>query len=1142
MDYSNIRFHIFSNCPFSINLSASNISMTSAELSWTTGGASNWNIQWGLQGFTLGNGTFIENVTNPYPLSGLSASNVYDFYVQDSCGIGDVSSWSGPFTFNTALCDTNEQCYFALYFNDSYGDGWNGAAIIFYQDSIQIQSITMPDSSVYSDSIALCPGIATDLAFTSGSYDSECGFTMLSPFGDTIVSFATGGAPLTDGIFFSFFSSCTPPTCPSPDNLSALNITDSSAVLSWITGGANNWNIEWGTTGFILGTGTFLTDSLNPYPLSGLLPSTSYDYYVQDSCDTGDVSIWVGPYTFTTACGAISTFPFVEDFENPFNCWTIIDKNADADQWQLYATNPYQGSQCIVMYSDGNTANDDWLISPQFNLTGNQRLRFFTRCQSVSEPDELQVLLSTATADPDSFINIVMASTPINFINYTEYILNLNLYSGPCYLAFVRNQAPADGWRLYLDYVVVEDLPSCPEPTGLTASNITSASAVLSWITGGASNWNIEWGPAGFIQGTGVLITDVSNPYPLSGLAEGTSYDFYVQDSCAPGDVSLWTGPFTFSTAISNVNIIIEHTYDGDLDITLESPSGVIVELTTDNGGSGENFGIVDTICSDYTSFNMTADSSVTIGTAPFLGSYIPEGNFTGFNDGSNPNGTWFLHICDDVSSDIGTLEYAELVFSTITIDYNDIAIVEPQPEVIQTCNLSGSEYITISIVNQGPQTVSAGDTIIASYQIDSDPVSIDTIILPADLITGDTLQYTFNEPYDFSALGSYNWTINISYSFDTILNNNQVGGTYEHIEMTVEIDGGDTIQVYVFELPVILNTTDVYDEYLWSNYNGTLTGTDAAFDAPEFDWYYVTVQDNATYCQAIDSVNIEEIPQVAVDLIISVPEDGGYYEYCNMSPHESVRMILQNAGLNVIPAGDTVSCRYRVDGGSWFTQLLILGTDLNPAGQKLFQFSQTYDFSILTVYVLELEAEYSADMETSNNVAVIQVENTIYSIDLDALNGGTDDTLGVFSYPVTLDAGAGFQYYLWNTGDDTQIITVNADGWYVAEIFNDYNCHEEDSIYVLNYTANQIISHAVQIHLYPNPASDNITLSVFTKYPQRITINLHDVQGKQVYYKSAEYSGQHAETIDVSGFAQGVYFMRIITKETILYEKIVIQ
>ncbi len=116
---------------------------------------------------------------------------------------------------------------------------------------------------------------------------------------------------------------------------------------------------------------------------------------------------------------------------------------------------------------------------------------------------------------------------------------------------------------------------------------------------------------------------------------------------------------------LEEVRFIIEHSWDNDLDITLESPNNKIVELSTDNGGGADNYGDpTDITCSNYTTFSMSGCQLITEGMAPFIGIYVPEGDFNDFHDGSDPNGIWTLQMCDDAASDVGTLQFVELVFS----------------------------------------------------------------------------------------------------------------------------------------------------------------------------------------------------------------------------------------------------------------------------------------------------------------------------------------------------------------------------------------------------------------------------------------------------------------------------------------------
>lgn len=113
---------------------------------------------------------------------------------------------------------------------------------------------------------------------------------------------------------------------------------------------------------------------------------------------------------------------------------------------------------------------------------------------------------------------------------------------------------------------------------------------------------------------------------------------------------------------LRRVCIRINHTFTGDLDIFLKSPSGQVVELTTDNGGSGDNYGDATT----STCFNMASTSLITAGVAPFIaGSYLPEGNLNLFNSNVSGNGTWNLCITDDAGGDFGELISWNLEFGS---------------------------------------------------------------------------------------------------------------------------------------------------------------------------------------------------------------------------------------------------------------------------------------------------------------------------------------------------------------------------------------------------------------------------------------------------------------------------------------------
>jgi hypothetical protein len=91
---------------------------------------------------------------------------------------------------------------------------------------------------------------------------------------------------------------------------------------------------------------------------------------------------------------------------------------------------------------------------------------------------------------------------------------------------------------------------TCQAPSALTATSITGTTANLGWTEAGtATNWDIEWGASGFTPtGTPTITGTTSNPNNLTGLTRGTAYSFYVRANCGGGDLSTWSGPYTFTT------------------------------------------------------------------------------------------------------------------------------------------------------------------------------------------------------------------------------------------------------------------------------------------------------------------------------------------------------------------------------------------------------------------------------------------------------------------------------------------------------------------------------------------------------------------------------------------------------------------
>jgi autotransporter-associated beta strand protein len=94
------------------------------------------------------------------------------------------------------------------------------------------------------------------------------------------------------------------------------------------------------------------------------------------------------------------------------------------------------------------------------------------------------------------------------------------------------------------------------------------------------------------------------------------------------------------------VSLHLTHTTAEDLDLALIAPDGTTIDLSSDNGGTGDDYG---TDCADAarTGFSDAAATSITAAAAPFVGTFRPEQPLAAFNgkSGAEVNGTWNLRV-----------------------------------------------------------------------------------------------------------------------------------------------------------------------------------------------------------------------------------------------------------------------------------------------------------------------------------------------------------------------------------------------------------------------------------------------------------------------------------------------------------------
>ena len=289
---------------------------------------------------------------------------------------------------------------------------------------------------------------------------------------------------------FDNFSVEAIPSCLPPNTLVLSSITNNSASLSWTapaTAPAAGYEVYYSTTNTAPLAGTTASASVasgTTYSFFGLTASTTYYSWVRSNCGSGDVSTWAASASFTTLCNPISSFPYSENFDGVTtpalpNCWSVLDVNNDTDKWITYTGYSQSGNNSVGLYTDYNAgANNDFLISPQFNLSGIKRLKYSVRARSSGEPNDYRVLLSTTGSSASDFSTVLLPLTSVSSTSYTEVIIDLSMYSGNIFIAFNVPSGGLDGYYIYIDDVIIEDTPNTW--TGTTSN---------SWNTSG--NWSL---------------------------------------------------------------------------------------------------------------------------------------------------------------------------------------------------------------------------------------------------------------------------------------------------------------------------------------------------------------------------------------------------------------------------------------------------------------------------------------------------------------------------------------------------------------------------------------------------------------------------------------------------------------------------
>ena len=400
-------------------------------------------------------------------------------------------------------------------------------------------------------------------SWTSGNswhvHDAFAGSTRYTYQDNT--PYSIGTTPSATGTVLSvrnnviFGGNCdTTATCFAP-NMYVDNITTTSADVIWVPGyDENAWELEYTLYGDSIWT-PVANVSGGTITIDQLTSNTHYSVRMRSDCGGGDYSTWTMT-DFRTDCGVI-TIPFTENFDNMGtgsaaypSCWTRHNNYSTSTNYpNISSTYHLSGNASLYFYCTTSTYNIAVLpaVDPVVNPLSELMVSFQMRSTSSTTS---QIVVGVMT-DPNDISTFIPIDTVNNSTTGTFELMEipLNNYTGDAAYVAMKLMNSSSTYSVYIDDVVLDVIPTCMKPQNLTSTAATNTSITLSWTPGGnENNWNIEYGPAGFTQGTGTTMTGVTNPVTISNLSPSTSYTFYVQADCSGGDLSHWSLPYSTNT------------------------------------------------------------------------------------------------------------------------------------------------------------------------------------------------------------------------------------------------------------------------------------------------------------------------------------------------------------------------------------------------------------------------------------------------------------------------------------------------------------------------------------------------------------------------------------------------------------------
>ena len=400
--------------------------------------------------------------------------------------------------------------------------------------------------------------LLVDIATTTGGIWAQSAFYGVNQTGGSYRSCGESDDGVVDFIpKATFLYSSTGAFCLAPTSLTATQIGGTDVTVEW-NGSSSAYGVEYGEQGFVPGTGTAVTTTVDSLHITGLAAGTTYDVYVWGIC-TGDNSDTIS-YTFTTTSTIVGV-PYSTGFEDGDDvAWQMLGSN---NPWAIgTAVNSTTGGSHAMYISnnggtsnamDANTASISYAVRPLYVESGEYLVGFDWRNNGVANmwgmtfsstllyaflaptaTTSLASLAANGMPDEDTWIYINEQSLD-GVTSWQHFENSVSVDSaGDYYLVFMYYNYGSGGTAPPAAVDNVQIYPNnCPQPVALTVASVGADSISVQWTPGGSEDMWL----ARVADGDWTPVYDTA--YTFLGLTPNTIYNIDLVSVCSNGDTSM---------------------------------------------------------------------------------------------------------------------------------------------------------------------------------------------------------------------------------------------------------------------------------------------------------------------------------------------------------------------------------------------------------------------------------------------------------------------------------------------------------------------------------------------------------------------------------------------------------------------------